>query len=161
MRRRRGEFARPTDATVATAVIQPEVYAGLSERGRELVAESSPRPGPFRIPWQEWQGSAFARVRSGSFDWTEARQTDGLSERRRTGANAAHTCHAEGRGFESLHPLRKPPPDGGFSSSRSRLGAKSEPARGGGSRRPVLRSLPGPAAERGAALDEQAGERGG
>jgi hypothetical protein len=31
-----------------------------------------------------------------------------LSERARTGANIAGTCHAEGRGFESHHPLQKP-----------------------------------------------------
>ena len=30
-----------------------------------------------------------------------------FSERAQTGANAAHTCHAEGRGFESHHPLWK------------------------------------------------------
>jgi hypothetical protein len=37
-----------------------------------------------------------------------------LSERARTGANIARSCHAEGRGFESHHPLLKHPDIGGF-----------------------------------------------
>ena len=56
-------------------------------------------------PWQEWQGSAFARVRSRSLALTNMLQATGLSERERTGANVAGSCHAEGRGFESHHPL--------------------------------------------------------
>jgi hypothetical protein len=48
----------------------------------------------------------FGRVRSlGRRPWNQA----GLSERARTGANIARTCHAEGRGFESHHPLSKVP----------------------------------------------------
>jgi hypothetical protein len=39
---------------------------------------------------------------------TEPLQTTRLSERARTGANIARTCHAEGRGFESLRPLVYP-----------------------------------------------------
>jgi hypothetical protein len=39
--------------------------------------------------WQEWQGSAFARVRSCSLDRTRTPRTSGLSERVRTGANIA------------------------------------------------------------------------
>jgi hypothetical protein len=37
--------------------------------------------------WQEWQGSAFARVRAGSLARTKILQTNELSERARTGAN--------------------------------------------------------------------------
>jgi hypothetical protein len=55
--------------------------------------------------WQEWQGWAFARVRMRSLVSTETLQTSGSSERLRTGANLAGSCHAEGRGFESHHPL--------------------------------------------------------
>src|SRR6266508_5655862 len=55
--------------------------------------------------WQEWQGSAFARVRWRSLARTKILQTRGLSERARTRPNIARTCHAEGRGFESHHPL--------------------------------------------------------
>jgi hypothetical protein len=51
-------------------------------------------------PWHGWQGSAFAR---GSLDCREALQSRRLSERARTGVPI---CHAEGRGFESHHPLR-------------------------------------------------------
>jgi hypothetical protein len=64
--------------------------------------------------WQEWQGSAFARVRSCSLAGTKTLQTSGLSERARTGANVARICHAEGRGFESLHPLQEKPAQAGF-----------------------------------------------
>jgi hypothetical protein len=39
----------------------------------------------------------------------ETLQTSGLSERERTGANIARICHAEGRGFESHHPLLEKP----------------------------------------------------
>jgi len=49
----------------------------------------------------------FARVRS--FNRTP-RNTRGLSERVRTGANNAGSCHAEGRGFESHHPLSNESP---------------------------------------------------
>jgi hypothetical protein len=59
--------------------------------------------------WQEWQGSAFARVRSRSLSRTKTLQKSSLSERARTGANVARTCHAEGRGFESHHPLLTSP----------------------------------------------------
>jgi hypothetical protein len=38
-------------------------------------------------PWQEWQGSAFARVRSCSLVCMETSANRGLSERARTGAN--------------------------------------------------------------------------
>jgi hypothetical protein len=58
--------------------------------------------------WQERQGSAFARVRSRSLARSETLETSGLSARLRTGANIARTCHAEGRGFESHHPLVYP-----------------------------------------------------
>ena len=48
-------------------------------------------------------------VRSGSLVFGRRQRITLLkhtfSERARTGANAAHTCHAEGRGFESHHPL--------------------------------------------------------
>jgi hypothetical protein len=55
--------------------------------------------------WQEWQGSAFARVRLRSLTRTKTLQKSSLSERARTGANTARICHAEGRGFEPHHPL--------------------------------------------------------
>jgi hypothetical protein len=58
--------------------------------------------------WQEWQGSAFARVRSRSLARANTLETSGLSARARTGANIAGICHAEGRGFESHHPLVYP-----------------------------------------------------
>jgi hypothetical protein len=58
--------------------------------------------------WQEWQGWAFARVRWRSLASREALQTSGFSERARTAPNIARTCHAEGRGFESHHPLVYP-----------------------------------------------------
>jgi hypothetical protein len=37
-----------------------------------------------------------------------------LSERTRTGAHIAGPCHAEGRGFESHHPLSETPLNRGF-----------------------------------------------
>jgi hypothetical protein len=55
--------------------------------------------------WQEWQGWAFARVRSRSLTRSKSAETSGLSARTRTGADIARICHAEGRGFESHHPL--------------------------------------------------------
>src|SRR5262245_14344129 len=47
----------------------------------------------------------FARVRSLE---RKAWKHHGLSEPVRTRANIARTCHAEGRGFESNHPLVYP-----------------------------------------------------
>src|SRR5262249_14706901 len=61
-----------------------------------------------REPWQEWQGAAFVRVRSRSLARSEHWKQAVLSERTRAGANIARICHAEGRGFESLHPLVYP-----------------------------------------------------
>ena len=49
-----------------------------------------------------WRSLGFAAVRSPD---PEPLQTGGSSERARTGANIRRPCHAEGRGFESLHPL--------------------------------------------------------
>ena len=62
--------------------------------------------------WSQWSHSAFARVRSGSVDSRNALQIGTLSERVRT---FALTCHAEGRGFESLHPLQQKAPLDGLS----------------------------------------------
>src|SRR5690348_8052311 len=48
-------------------------------------------------------------VRSGSVPFTRSGEDaadEPLSERARTGANIAGSCRAEGRGFESHHPLR-------------------------------------------------------
>src|SRR3954462_786568 len=60
-------------------------------------------------PWQEWQGSAFARVRSRSVARSETLAGSSLSERARTGANIARICHAERRRFESHHALQESP----------------------------------------------------
>jgi hypothetical protein len=49
-------------------------------------SQSRQRGVPARVarrltPWHGWQGSSFARVRTGSLVWTEALQTTALSER--------------------------------------------------------------------------------
>jgi hypothetical protein len=66
-----------------------------TRRGRRSAgstnASRTPGPALRRLSgehaWQEWQGSAFARVRSRSPAAREPLETGGLSERARTGAN--------------------------------------------------------------------------
>jgi hypothetical protein len=62
---------------------------------------------PSELAWSQWSRSSFVRVRSCSVPCEDDLQIRTFSERARTGANAALTCHAEGRGFESHHPLQK------------------------------------------------------
>jgi hypothetical protein len=70
--------------------------ASTSETGRVESADELARvhsrwvgrsPDSMPTPWQEWQGSVFVRVRSGSLAQTKTPETAGLSERVRTGAN--------------------------------------------------------------------------
>ena len=59
--------------------------------------------------------SAFARGRLRSLQGLNSLQIGGLNERARAGANIAGRCHAEGRGFESHHPLLTKLRNRGFS----------------------------------------------
>src|SRR3954447_8807940 len=58
-----------------------------------------------RLTWQQWQRLTFFHVRWCVRSAPTAMQPCGLSEHERTGAKVADSCHAEGRGLESHHPL--------------------------------------------------------
>ena len=60
--------------------------------------------------WSQWSRSSFVQVRSRSGASGDGLQIPPFSEPVRTEANAAPTCHAEGRGFESHHPLQAKAP---------------------------------------------------
>ena len=54
-------------------------------------------------------------MRVATSNWPRTRMDAGVSSRPSSSVGAVGTaCHAEGRGFESLHPLRKGPGNGAF-----------------------------------------------
>src|SRR3989442_8758845 len=67
--------------------VTPRTCATARSSWRASSAERELTKG--RVQWQEWQGSAFARVRSRSLARTKAKQTSRLSARARTRANIA------------------------------------------------------------------------
>lgn len=102
-----------------------EPHSGRNRGGRSTISLGAARSRPFeRQAPQPPVTLGIERVgvvtmvtlavRSGSLVFGRRQRITLLkhtfSERARTGANAAHTCHAEGRGLESLHPLSRKPP---------------------------------------------------
>jgi hypothetical protein len=61
----------------------------------------------------QWLHSAFVRVRWRSLVQIEAAANGSFGEPSEPARTPASACHAEGRGFESLHPLRSKPRSGG------------------------------------------------
>jgi hypothetical protein len=114
---RRAFLPLKTEGVAGAGELQPPLHRDTRppiRRGWVSASQrTSPSPGRRLNPWQEWQGSAFVRVRSRSLALTEpCKQLFGANgcEQERT---AARSCHAEGRGFESHHPLSLKPRSGG------------------------------------------------
>ena len=81
--------------------------------------------------WSQWERSWFVRVRSRSVPSQDDLQMRAFSERTRTGAHAARTAHAEGRGVEPVIRFTKAPLSGVFVFSGAwRTGSASETASG-------------------------------
>jgi hypothetical protein len=106
---RRAFLPLKTEGVAGAGELQPPLHRDTRppiRRGWVSASQgTSPSPGRRLDPWQEWQGSAFVWVRSRSLALTEpCKQLFGANgcEQERT---AARSCHAEGRGFESHHPL--------------------------------------------------------
>jgi hypothetical protein len=106
------------------AIRSPRPFRQLVQSAVPVVVSMSPSShaeptwlsrGMGTAAWQEWQGLAFARVRSTVRSSDGFAQRCGLAELARTGANAAHSRQAGGHWFEpSTAHLRRPRSGGVF-----------------------------------------------
>ena len=88
----------------------PNPQAAASRSRADLDSRSAVhQPASAVVAWQQWQQFAFAPVRTVFASRSDLAQRSRSSAPNRIRPNAASACHAEGRGFESHHPLSERP----------------------------------------------------
>jgi hypothetical protein len=90
------------DRVGGTSILVEERRAAVSADGKAAVFRRHRADGDDGCNGCTRRSLGFVAVHSRS---SKSPQTAGFGERERTGAYARSICHAEGRGFESHHPL--------------------------------------------------------